>query len=225
MRRAAVVAIAVLVPVLLAGNGLYVLLHPWFTRFEYGRSGFPPDAYGMSTEERTRLANVGLRSIVPWDRDGIDGLRAARLADGSEAFDARELSHMRDVRRLLLVLLALHAAALVALVALAARAPTRAIARNAVRGGVAFTLGLFAVVGVLLLVDEDWFLTGFHTIFFGSSTSWRFGDRDTLRRVFPDRFWSDTALYLGVGAAMQAVALLALTWRRPRATSASPSAS
>jgi uncharacterized membrane protein len=79
---------------------------------------------------------------------------------------------------------------------------------------------------VLLLVDEDWFLTGFHTLFFQSGTSWRFGDRDTLRRVFPDRFWSDTALYLGAGAAVQALVLLALTWpRRRTATSASPSAS
>jgi integral membrane protein (TIGR01906 family) len=216
-RRAAVVAIAVLLPVLLAGNGIYALLHPWFVRFEYGRSGFPPDAYGMARAERTRLADAGLSSILPWDRDGIDGLRRARLADGSPAFDRHELDHMTDVRRLLLVLLALHAVALFALVALAARAPTRPLARAAVRGGVAFTLGLAVLVGALLAVNEDWFLTGFHTIFFGSGTSWRFADHETLRRLYPDRFWHDTALYLGVFAAAQAVALLALTWRRDAA--------
>src|SRR3954471_15537735 len=112
MRRAAVVAIAVLVPVVLVGNGLYVLLHPWFPRHEYGRSGFPADAYGMSREERTRLADVGLRSIVPWEPDGRARLRAARLADGTPAFDVKERHHMAQVRRLLLVLLALHAVTL-----------------------------------------------------------------------------------------------------------------
>jgi uncharacterized membrane protein len=119
---------------------------------------------------------------------------------------------MSDVRRLLLVLLALHAATLVSLVGLAAVERTRPLAVRALKAGSLWTLGLFALVGALLAIDEDWFLTGFHTIFFEGS-SWRFADEETLRRLFPDRFWSDTALLLGGAAAVQAVAVLVAAYR------------
>src|SRR4249919_940697 len=99
--KTAVVVLAVLMPALFVGNGLYLLTHGWFVRAEYARPGFPDDPRGMKTPERTRLAIVGLHSIVPWHRGGIDLLREARLDDGSVAFDAKELSHMSDVRRLL----------------------------------------------------------------------------------------------------------------------------
>ena len=212
MQKAAVVAIALLVPVLFVGNGLYLLTHSWFVRAEYARPGFPTDELGLKTPERTRLAIVGLHSILPWQRRGIDLLREARLDDGSIAFDADELRHMTDVRRLLGILLALHAVALVALVALGAVRRTRALAGRALHAGALFTLGLCAAIGLLLLVNPVWFLTGFHTIFFQGS-SWRFDDDETLRRLFPDLFWSDTTLLLGVGAAFQAaLVLVAMRW-------------
>jgi integral membrane protein (TIGR01906 family) len=216
MQRAAVAAIALLIPVLLVGNGIYVLTHEWFIRFEYARSGFPDDAYGMPTAERTRLAATSLHSILPWERRGIDLLREAKLADGSAAFGLDELRHMCDVRRLLLVLLTLHAATFVALATLAALTRTRPLVVRTLRAGAALTLALFAFVGALLLVNAVWFLTGFHTIFFEGS-SWRFAETDTLRRLFPDRFWSDTALLLGIGAAIQAIVILgAVYWPRLR---------
>jgi integral membrane protein (TIGR01906 family) len=219
MQRAAVATIALLFPALLVGNGIYALTHSWFVRFEYGRAGFPADAYGMGREERTRLAVTSLHSILPWQREGIGLLREARLADGTPAFDAHELRHMSDVRRLLLVLLALHAATLAALVGLAAVQRTRPLAVRALKAGSLWTLGLFALVGALLAVNDVWFLTGFHTIFFEGS-SWRFADEETLRRLFPDRFWSDTALLLGAGAAVQAVAVLVATYGPALATRA-----
>lgn len=214
VKRAVVIVIAVLAPTLFVGNGLYLLLHGWFVHAEYARPGFPPDEFGMTTPERTRLAIVGLHSIVPWQRDGIDVLRDAQLDDGRLAFSDDELAHMTDVRRLLGILLSLHAVALVALAALTARRQTRPLARSALRAGALVTLGLGGFVGLLLLVNPVWFLTGFHTIFFEGS-SWRFGDDETLRRLFPDLFWSDTTLILGLGAALQAVAVLAVPrWRK-----------
>src|SRR5215470_2258165 len=111
--NAAVVVLAVLTPVLFVGNGLYLLTHGWFVRAEYARPGFPDDDFGMGTAERTRLAKVGLYSILPWHRAGIERLEAARLDDGTIAFGERELRHMRDVRRLLSILLGLHFVCLV----------------------------------------------------------------------------------------------------------------
>ena len=148
--KAAVVAIAVLVPALFVGNGLYLLTHGWFVRAEYARPGFPDDELGMKTPERTRLAEVGLYSILPWHRDGIERLERARLDDGSVAFDERELRHMRDVRRLLSILLGLHALCLVSLVVLAAVRRTRDLARRALRAGALVTLGLCAFVAFFL---------------------------------------------------------------------------
>jgi integral membrane protein (TIGR01906 family) len=196
-----------------------VVLHEWFIRAQYARSNFPEDEFGMKTPERTRLAVVGLHSILPWHRDGVERLREAKLDDGTQAFGTREVRHMRDVRRLLTILLSLHAVTLVALVVLGAIRRTRDVAWRALRAGAFVTLGLFALVGVLLLVDPDWFLTSFHTIFF-SGSSWRFGDHDTLRRLFPDLFWDDTTVLLAAFAFLQAVAVLAVWWWRGRSARA-----
>jgi uncharacterized membrane protein len=69
--------------------------------------------------------------------------------------------------------------------------------------GAALTLAIVAVVGVAVAVSADGFLTGFHTLFF-EGESWRFRESDTLRRLYPDRFWSETTILLGLGAAVQA---------------------
>jgi integral membrane protein (TIGR01906 family) len=213
--RTAVVVLAVLTPVVFVGNGLYLLTHGWFVRAEYARPGFPDDAFGMGRDERVRLAEVGLHAILPWNRDGIERLRRAQLSDGTLAFDGRELRHMRDVRRLLAILLGLHALCLVSLVVLAIGRRTRDVARRALRAGAWVTLGLFAFVVVVLLLDDDWFLTGFHSVFF-EGRSWRFSDQETLRRLFPDLFWRDTTTVLGALALLQALFALWLTWWRGR---------
>jgi integral membrane protein (TIGR01906 family) len=211
VQKTAVVAIALLIPLLMIANGIYVLAHPWFVRFEYQRHGFPADAFGMSTHERTRLARLGLPSILPWERKGISLLERARLSDGSPAFGPRELRHMRHVRSLLLALLSLHAVGIAALLALAARRRTRPLVRRGLRAGVGVTLGLGATVGIMLLVNPIGFLTAFHTLVFFSGSTWRFADSDTLRRLYPDRFWQDTAVLLSIGVAVQAALVLALT--------------
>ena len=125
-------------PALFVGNGLYLLTHGWFVRAEYARPGFPDDAFGMETPERTRLAEVGLYSILPWHRDGIERLaRGAASTTARLAFDGRELRHMRDVRRLLSILLGLHALCLVvARRARARAADARPRAARAARGRV-----------------------------------------------------------------------------------------
>lgn len=218
MQRAAPVVIAVLVPFVVVANGVDVLLHPWFVRFEYHRSGFPADEFGMETRERTRLALAGLRSILPWDSRGIGRLERARLSDGGPAFGPREIRHMRKVRHLLFGLIALQAIGIVALVALASRRSTRPIALRGLRAGGFATIGLGAFVGVTFAIDPVGFLTGFHTVFFFSGSSWRFADSDTLRRLYPDRFWEDTTVLLGAGAAAQALLAFAVTggFRRRR---------
>jgi hypothetical protein len=191
---------------------VHVLAHGWFPRVEYGR--LPPEPYGLTRTQRTALARTALDSIVPFG-GGERVLREARLPSGRPAFGERELRHMRDVRRYVLGLYLLHAVGIAVLVGLSLFGRARAVVRDGLAVGAGLTLGIGAFVGVYLAVSPVGFLGGFHRVFF-SGASWRFAETDTLRRLFPDRFWSDTAIVLGALVSAQAAALLgaALYWRR-----------
>jgi len=223
MRRLALVAlsavVAMLVPVLLVVNGVRVIANDWYVRFEYGREGFPPDPYGLTRAERTELALMGLRSILPQSEEGIELLRRAWLPDGKAAFTTRELRHMHDVRSWLGRIYLLHWAALAALAVLAAALAlsprTRAIVPRALGRGALLTVALAVGAGLAVIASYDAFSAAFHGLFF-EGDSWRFAESDTLRRLYPDRFWSDTAILLGAGAIAQALVLLVATrfWLR-----------
>ena len=52
-------AIALLVPLLVVANGIYVLAHPWFVRFEYQRHGFPdPNGQGVISTPSSMCAQI-----------------------------------------------------------------------------------------------------------------------------------------------------------------------
>jgi hypothetical protein len=211
-RSVAVAVIAAFLPLILIGNAVHVIAHPWFVGVELDRTG--PDAYGMADGDRGRLADTALDSIVPFG--GGDGvLREARLPAGGTPFDPKERRHLDSVRSYLLGLYSIHAVGLAALGALLLVPRTRRLARDGVTAGAVWTLAIAAFVGVYVAVAPVSFLGGFHRLFF-SGDSWRFSDTETLRRLFPDAFWSDTALVLGALVAAQAATLLAaaLAWRR-----------
>lgn len=205
-RRLLCALLALFVPLLLIGNAVHVLAHPWFVHAELGR--MRPDPYSISDSDRRRLADTALDSIVPFG-GGDRVLRAARLPTGGQAFGPKERRHLHSVRGYVLGLYAIHAAGLLALAALLAVPRTRRLARDGLAAGAVWTLALAAFVGVYVAVNPVSFLGGFHRFFF-SGDSWRFADTETLRRLFPDAFWSDTALVLGGLAAAQAVVLLAV---------------
>jgi len=204
-RRLLCALIALFVPLVLIGNGVHVLAHPWFVGAELGR--MRADPYGMPEADRRRLADAALDSIVPWG-GGDRLLREARLASGGPAFDAKERRHLHSVRGYVLGLYLINAVGLVALAALFAAGRSRRLARDGLAAGAAWTLALAAFVGVYVAVNPVSFLGGFHRFFFAGD-SWRFADTETLRRLFPDAFWSDTALVLGGLVAAQAAVLLA----------------
>lgn len=181
----------------------------------------------MTQRERTRIADVALDSIVPFG-GGDRELREARLPSGRPAFDPKERRHLSSVRGYVLGLYVLNAVGIAALAALAVPRRTRPVVRDGLAVGTLLTLAIAAFVGVFVAVNPVSFLGGFHRVFF-SGSSWRFAETETLRRLFPDRFWSDTAFALGALVALQAVVLLglALYWRRqaiPRAPRTAPHA-
>jgi hypothetical protein len=210
-RRALCALAAVFVPLILIGNAVQAVAHPWWPRVEIGLHN--ADASLPESEQR-RLANVALDSILPWGR-GDAGLRDARRDDGTPAFDPKERHHLSSVRDYILGLYLIEAVGLVAIVVGLAFRRSRRFTRDVLLAGVLFTLGIAAFCLVYILVAPVSFLGGFHRVFFRGS-SWRFEDTETLRIVFPDVFWSDTALVLGGLVALQAAAVL--LWQRQAIT-------
>lgn len=206
-------AVALLVPALLVVNGVRIVADDWYVRVLYDHGGVPRDRYGLTQDQRTDLALTGLRAILPGSERGIELLRQARLPSGAPAFDERELRHMADVRSLVGDAFRFQLLAGAAVVALALlTAPFRRLRRTVPRGlrlGAWLTIALAALVAAVSLVSWGSFSTPFHSVFFEGG-SWRFADTDTLRRLYPDRFWVDTALALGLLAVAQAVGLLGL---------------
>jgi len=205
-------------PVALLAASLRITTHHWLIRWEYGKTDFPADPFGLTTEQRLQLAEVCVDYLVTGA--GIELLADLEIEE-QPAFNERELKHMVDVKQALWWLLRAGAAAGLVAVAgtavLAARSPLRA--RAALLGGSGLTLALLVAVGGLMLTQWNLFFTAFHQLFFAAGT-WTFPYSDTLIRLFPERFWMDVgmvivALLVGMAAAIGGLGLLLL---RPRST-------
>ena len=215
VRIAVVLVLALLVPPVLTLNAIRPALTDPYVRFESERMA---PVGGLTEAQRTRLALAGLHAVQPGE-PGLQLLRAARLPSGRPAFREKEVEHMRDVRTWISRLYRFHVVAggvLVSVVALLAmRRRTRGLARRALQLGAGLTLAVAACVLLLVVVSYQTFERGFHDLFFAGE-SWRFAESDTLRKVYPDRFWAETAAALGTAAVIQAALLLGILWARGR---------
>jgi integral membrane protein (TIGR01906 family) len=209
VRRIAQITLAALVPLLLVALSARAVMTPLFLSIEYQRPGFPADPYGLTTEQRLRYAPLALTFLIEGRPTGY--LADLTFNDGRALFNIRELGHMADVQIVTQSIfgLAWIAAAVVAACALflALRDPN-ALAR-ALRTGSLLAIGLVAAVAVSAVVAWDTFFTAFHQLFFAGGT-WVFAYSDTLIRLFPEQFWFDAALTVGVLTILGALALLAL---------------
>ena len=221
-----IAAIAVTLTPVFVVNAFRVLAHDWFVRHEIHGSGFPPDRYGLTREQRLQLALTGLESIQPGS-EGIVLLERATLPDGSPAFDGRELRHMGDVRTRLDIAFKAQLVVIVVILVLALtlrRLPRwRRVVPLALLIGSLVTLGIAALAVPVILLGFDGFFLRFHEVLFHGN-SWRFSQADTLLRIYPEVFWQDTARLAAAIAVAQAliVAVAAGWWlRRLRAEPAS----
>jgi integral membrane protein (TIGR01906 family) len=209
--------IVVAAPVVLVVMPIRVLMHPRWVYFEYGRPDFPPDSFGFTPQERTRLALTGIESII--GPRGVVVLQEARFSDNTPAFNEREVGHMQDVRGVtgsiyFAQAVLLIAAAIAVVVLVRGRAPDAA--SGAVLTGTVVTVVLLAALVVLVLTSFDAFFTTFHRVFFSGNT-WLFNYTDTLIRLYPVPFWFDAAAAIGVTSIVEALVLGVLAWRWGRA--------
>lgn len=170
-----------------------------------------------------------------YSRDDLRTATEAILTDlvvGPPAFDVSiggkpvlieaERSHMRDVRR---VFSGFYLAGVVAFaILLAGRFAAGRVKGwsprefwGAIRiGGLGLLLGV-VVAGIGSVVAFDVAFEAFHKIFFSAGTYLFDPQTDRLVQLFPERFWSETAIAVGVLAAgLSVVALAGAARRRAR---------
>ncbi len=196
-------------PVLLILMGARLVMSPGFLSFEYNRPDFPADFYGFTTADRLTYAPYAVDYLL--NGEDIDYLGDLTFDDGRGLFNDRELRHMRDVKALTTAAFGFAvgagALAIAATVYLWRRAPnTLALA---LRSGAFLTIALILLIALTALAAWDFFFTGFHRIFFEGDT-WYFLYSDTLIRLFPEQFWFDAAILIGVIAVLAALITLTI---------------
>ncbi|MCD6284793.1 MAG: TIGR01906 family membrane protein [Anaerolineae bacterium] len=211
MRRRLSWLVTLSVPIVLTMALVRLLTFPWYPAWEYGRAGFPEDPYGLSQEDRLRLAQASIRFLNVSGPTAV--LADLELPDGMPAHNERELAHMDDVKRVYSGLTLVAAACLVASGASAwklVRSGDGCAVWQALVRGASLTLVLLVALGSWMLVAFDQFFTLFHGVFFHPGT-WTFYTTDTLIRLFPFRFWEDAGLLVAGGVTLVALALLVLS--------------
>jgi integral membrane protein (TIGR01906 family) len=205
--------VTLLIPVALILTAVRLLITPAFVRLEYNQPGFPPDPFGFTKEERIHWADVAIEYLT--NDAGIEYLGDLEFEDGSPLYNERELGHMEDVKIVVQQALIVWYLALLALVILGLWAyfggwwgDFRVGAR---RGGW-LTLGLIAVVLMLVVVAWTFLFVFFHQVFFEAGT-WMFLFSDSLIRLFPERFWQTAFVSAGLFAGLGGL-ILALVFRK-----------
>lgn len=190
--------VSITIPVALVLSSIRLLLAPWFLPFEYNMPGFPADPYGFTQQDRLYWSRYALDYLT--NDAGIEYLGDLRFADGSAVYNERELRHMLDVKIAITTTLRVWVASLTILVVLALWAWrggwVEQYRLGLARGGLLTTLLLVGILAFVALSFRVLFVA-FHDIFFEAGT-WMFLWSDTLIRLFPERFWRDIFVYLGV---------------------------
>jgi integral membrane protein (TIGR01906 family) len=217
--------LALTVPIILIIMNVRLIMLPVVITLEYSRPGFPSDPYGFSTQDRLEFGMMGIQYL-------IDNLPIAYLQDlqlpGSlcyppqespcSAFNPRELMHMVDVQIVInAVFRSVPVLITIWVIGLALkRWFVRSVSlRSSLKYGSLLTVAAIIAIILIAMVAWDHFFAQFHQLFFADGT-WQFYYSDTLIRLYPQQFWFDAALAIGILTLSEALMILGLDWYRVR---------
>jgi integral membrane protein (TIGR01906 family) len=191
LQLAGAVVAGVATPIVIVAAAVILFLNPFWVSFEQGRSDVT--AWTGYTAAQVDEVTGAILSDLVFGPPTFDV-----TLDGKAVLAERERVHMADVRGVFaeLGLLAIVAALLLLLTGVASRG-RRWFWRAAATGATALVVGVVvAGVGAVLFFDAIFEL--FHEIFFAAGTYMFNPSTDKLVQLFPDQFWSDTTIALGV---------------------------
>lgn len=144
----------------------------------------------------------------------------AQQANGAPVFSAEEAGHMADVRRVVLGFGVVVLVAAVALVAAWSRRSRREAFWRGVGAG-AYGLAVFLVAaGIFAYFLFDTAFEIFHRIFFAPGTYSFDPATSRLVQLFPEAFWMETTVALGIVAIVLSASVAVVAGRRRRAARA-----
>jgi integral membrane protein (TIGR01906 family) len=184
--------------------------------YEYGFRRYDvPAVTGLSLEQ----LNDAARRIQDYFNSDEETLYIQVEQDGRETalFSPKERAHMRDVKSLIRmvywvqnVTLAYGLSYVVLAYVWAREAPIRFLARGALWGG-GLTLAVMALLGMSSMINFGDFWIQFHELAF-TNDLWQLNPRtDRLIQMFPEPFWRDATLFVGLLTMAQALAVIAVS--------------
>lgn len=185
----------------------------------FGYSFSKYDVVEVTGIDRAQLDRAAIE-IVRYFRNSEPLLTTRVTVDGQEQalFNPREVLHMRDVKDLFQMSFRVHEAAFVYIVGYVAAVflwsrerPMRRLAEQSILAGV-LTAGILAVVALTMLVGFDEMFRQFHLLSF-SNDFWMLDPAtDRLVQMFPQGFWFDVSIGVGVLTALQGALLAGGGW-------------
>lgn len=185
---------SLLIPVILIAGVIRLIPTDAYLSVEYGKTSFPADSFGFDPGMRFTHASTNLKYVRT-------GAPISALSDQKHSqaalYNSQELKHMIDVQNVYTAVNRLWTAAILLLLVVGilfwVRSGSLAFTISAIKTGSLLTAGLVGAVGLLAVIAwQAWFVL-FHEIFF-TAGSWTFSATDTLIRLFPEKFWFDTAV-------------------------------
>ena len=128
-------------------------------------------------------------------------------------YDQADILHMKDVKGVLwldyglLLISVVYSIAYFAGLSVGKRDQRRRNLASGLKGGGIATVALLCFLGVFAITSFNWFFTTFHEIFFPQG-NWQFPPGDHMITLFPDGFWSNVTLLVG----LVAFALAVVVW-------------
>lgn len=209
------ILIAVFFPIVLLALAIRAVASPVFLWVEYNRPGFPVDTFGFTVDDRTTFGSYAV--------DYLNNFSGSRFlgdlvgGNGAKLFQASEVSHMADVKGVYQISMLIGLVLLILMIVgmfYLARRSVGGIRRGLFAGSIA-TLVIIIGIGVFALLGWERFFTDFHQLLFANGT-WTFQLSDTLIRLFPEQFWTDSAGTIGVIVLLVSSLTLAFSWPTKR---------
>jgi integral membrane protein (TIGR01906 family) len=213
-RSAAFAAIGLASAVSVVAAAVVLLFNPLWVGFEQARTNVDR-LTGFSLDDVHRVTNGVLADLI------VGPAAFLQQVGGVDVFDPRERQHLVDVRGAFSLFFGLVVASVVVLAVAAVRTRDRAWLWRSVATGTRALAIVVVAVGTFVALFFDMTFELFHQLLFAGG-SYTFDPlHERLVQLFPEQFWSETAIVLVIAILLLAIAVSLIASARSRTRSSS----